>query len=84
MIGRLVYAHTSTVVKNCAVCPKHLHLEQHTQTLKPKNSARLDPEPRRYRASCWFTLLLGILWIVANYCDILTKLNYAEGGHEMM
>ncbi|OLQ08266.1 hypothetical protein AK812_SmicGene8257 [Symbiodinium microadriaticum] len=37
-----------------------------------------------YRASCGFTLLLGILWIAANYCDILHKLNYVEGGHEMM
>lgn len=31
-----------------------------------------------YRASCGITVLMGIAWIVANYCGVLDKLNYAE------
>jgi len=31
-----------------------------------------------YRASCGFTVLMGVAWIVANYCGVLDKLNYAE------
>lgn len=34
-----------------------------------------------YRTSCCFTMCLGILWIVANYCGFLDKLNYAEHIH---
>jgi len=33
-----------------------------------------------YRLSCAFTVVLGVAWIVANYFDVLDKLNYAEGG----
>lgn len=32
-----------------------------------------------YRVSCLMGLLLGVLWISANYLDVLDKLNYAEG-----
>lgn len=32
-----------------------------------------------YRMSCLLGLILGILWIAANYLDVLDKLNYAEG-----
>lgn len=31
-----------------------------------------------YRASCYFNLLLGCLWIAANACGALERLNYAE------
>merc|ERR1719362_129001 len=34
-----------------------------------------------YRVSCCLTLSLGILWIIANYCGFLEKLNYAEAAH---
>jgi len=41
-------------------------------------------DPRMvYRASCGFSLILGLLWIVANYLDVLDQLNYAERGMEM-
>jgi len=33
-----------------------------------------------YRMSCCFTLVLGILWVVANYCRFVEKLNYAEAA----
>eukprot|EP00930_Biecheleria_cincta_P032280 TRINITY_DN22400_c0_g1_i1.p1 TRINITY_DN22400_c0_g1~~TRINITY_DN22400_c0_g1_i1.p1 ORF type:complete len:319 (-),score=51.06 TRINITY_DN22400_c0_g1_i1:51-1007(-) len=32
-----------------------------------------------YRASCLMGLMLGVLWISANYLGVLDKLNYAEG-----
>lgn len=32
-----------------------------------------------YRMSCLMGLVLGILWIMANYLNVLDKLNYAEG-----
>jgi len=31
-----------------------------------------------YRGSCGMALMLGVLWIAANYMDILDKVNYAE------
>lgn len=34
-----------------------------------------------YRTSCYFTLLLGITWIIANACGVLDALNYAEHKH---
>lgn len=34
-----------------------------------------------YRASCCFTLILGVVWITANYYGFLDKLNYAEHLH---
>jgi len=33
-----------------------------------------------YRLSCGFTVLLGAVWILANFYGMLDKLNYAEGG----
>jgi len=33
-----------------------------------------------FRVSCYFTLVLGIGWVTANYFDILDKLNYAEAA----
>mmetsp|Transcript_91171 Transcript_91171/g.175532 ORF Transcript_91171/g.175532 Transcript_91171/m.175532 type:complete len:331 (+) Transcript_91171:83-1075(+) len=33
-----------------------------------------------YRTSCCFTLSLGMLWVIANYYDILDELNYAEAA----
>lgn len=33
-----------------------------------------------YRMSCGFTMLLGAVWIVANFYGVLDKLNYAEGA----
>lgn len=33
-----------------------------------------------YRMSCCFTLVLGLLWVIANYCGILENLNYAEAA----
>mmetsp|Transcript_31159 Transcript_31159/g.58461 ORF Transcript_31159/g.58461 Transcript_31159/m.58461 type:complete len:288 (-) Transcript_31159:96-959(-) len=36
-----------------------------------------------YRMSCGFTFTLGVLWIVANYCNVLDKLNYAEATDEL-
>lgn len=34
-----------------------------------------------YRVSCGFTVLLGTIWIAANFCGVLDQLNYAEGAH---
>lgn len=34
-----------------------------------------------YRSSCAFTLLLGVLWMVANYFDVLGFLDYTEHIH---
>lgn len=33
---------------------------------------------RMYEISAWFTSLLGVCWIAANYFGVLNKLNYAE------
>merc|ERR1719362_237166 len=33
-----------------------------------------------YRMSCCFTLILGILWVTANFCGVLDRLNYAEAA----
>lgn len=37
-----------------------------------------------YRISCLVGLVLGVLWMFANYCGVLHKLNFAEGHHAMM
>jgi len=34
-----------------------------------------------YHASCGFTLMLGAVWIIANYCGLLELLDYTEGVH---
>jgi len=34
-----------------------------------------------YRASCGFTMALGAIWIICNYCGVLDKLDYTEGFH---
>jgi len=36
-----------------------------------------------YRMSCCLTLTLGILWVMANYCGVLEKLNYAEAAEHV-
>jgi len=38
------------------------------------------PPKFAYRMSCGFTLILGIFWLIANYCGILEKMNYAEAA----
>mmetsp|Transcript_171240 Transcript_171240/g.549035 ORF Transcript_171240/g.549035 Transcript_171240/m.549035 type:complete len:396 (-) Transcript_171240:76-1263(-) len=35
-----------------------------------------------YRSSCYFTVALGIAWVVANACGVLESLNYAEHHHK--
>lgn len=35
-----------------------------------------------YHASCAFTLLLGVTWIISNYCGLLELLDYTESSHE--
>lgn len=48
-------------------------------SMLPASSTRM-----LYRGSCCFTFVLGVAWIVANYFDLLDKLNYAEHSHELL
>jgi len=39
------------------------------------------PPRAAYRASCSFTLCLGVAWVMANYYQALGRLDYTEGLH---